>query len=72
MNNRGCTIIGYRANASELAMLDSKVKASGLTRSEFLRRLVEIAEVEPVKIKAKLNSCDNTKRMKQVFNSPKS
>lgn len=57
---RNCLIIGYRADASELAMLDSKVKASGLTRSEFLRRLVAQAEVEPVKIRVKNNRRDAT------------
>lgn len=48
-------IIGYRADAQDMAMLDSKVKASGLSRSEFLRRLVAQAEVEPVRIRTKNN-----------------
>lgn len=48
-------VIGYRADAQDMAMLDSKVKASGLSRSEFLRRLVAQAEVEPVKIRVKNN-----------------
>lgn len=48
---RDYVVIGYRANAAELALIDSKAKASGLGRSEFLRRLVELAEVEPVKIR---------------------
>lgn len=51
-------IIGYRADANDIAMLDSKVKMSGLTRSEFLRRLVASAEVEPVKIRVKNNGRD--------------
>lgn len=48
-------IIGYRADANDVAMLNSKVKASGLTRSEFLRRLVAQAEVTPVQIWTKNN-----------------
>lgn len=53
--DRQYLIIGYRADANDVAMLDTKVKASGLTRSEFLRRLVAQAEVEPVKIRVKNN-----------------
>lgn len=48
-------VIGYRADQNDVAMLDSKVKASGLSRSEFLRRLVAQAEVEPVQIRFKNN-----------------
>jgi len=51
-------VIGYRADANDIAMLDSKVKMSGLSRSEFLRRLVAAAEVEPPRIRAKNNRKD--------------
>lgn len=51
-------IIGYRADANDIAMLDSKVKMSGLSRSEFLRRLVASAEVEPPRIRVKNNRHD--------------
>lgn len=50
MIQRKNTIIGYKASDQEVALLEHKVRISGLTRSEFLRRLVEQVEVEPVKI----------------------
>lgn len=47
-------MVGYRADKKELDILDAKAKTSGLSRSEFLRRLVMLAEVIPVKIDAKI------------------
>lgn len=51
-------VIGYRADANDVAMLNSKVEMSGLCRSEFLRRLVAAAEVDPPRIRAKNNRRD--------------
>ena len=56
--DREYLVIGYRADQNDVAMLDTKVKASGLTRSEFLRRLVAQAEVTPVQIRVKNNRID--------------
>ena len=43
--DREFLVIGWRATSEEAAELEQKVKASGMTRSEFLRRLVAAAEV---------------------------
>ena len=50
MNQCEFTTVGYRATYDEAALADRKAKVAGLSRSEFLRRLVELAEVEPPKI----------------------
>ena len=55
-DQRRHTIIGYKASDDELALLNEKVRASGLTRSDFLRKLVESATVEPVKITASVET----------------
>lgn len=50
--DREFLVIGWRATSKEAAELEQKVKASGMTRSEFLRRPVAAAEVvTPAQVK---------------------
>lgn len=57
--DREFLVIGWRATSKEAAELEQKVKASGLTRSEFLRRLVAAAEVQPAQIRINRHDAQN-------------
>lgn len=69
--NREFLIIGYKASAEEVSELNQKVAASGLNRSEFLRRLVAAADVEPPKIRVNKNSNASTYQGERIAVSVK-
>lgn len=50
MKKKRITTVGYTASEDEVLLVSTKAKRAGLSRSEFLRRLVEIAEIVPPQI----------------------